>query len=80
MNPIPTGRKKAGVLRTASVGDTALGKVTSQAWDPDPTGLSRAHHPPPRAAINTGLFVLVSQPPDPLDLGGWEPGEGGMSR
>lgn len=37
----PHWQKESGVLRTASVGDTALGHVTSQAWDPDPTGPAR---------------------------------------
>lgn len=40
----PHWQKESGVLRTASVGDPALGPVTSQAWDPDPTGL--AEHTP----------------------------------
>lgn len=34
----PHWQKESGVLRTASVGDPALGQVTSQTWDADPTG------------------------------------------
>lgn len=36
----PHWQKESGVLRTASVGDPALGQVTSQTWDADPTGLA----------------------------------------
>lgn len=65
----PHRQKESGVLRTASVGNIALGQVTAQAWDPIPRGPTGHNLPsPPRAAINRGLFVTVSQPPDPLDL------------
>lgn len=54
------------------MGDTALGQVTSQAWDVDPTGPA-GHTLLQQEQLSTqGLFVPASMPPDPLDLSGWE--------